>query len=29
MKYGIKLKVYFKKNLIVNQWIMINILKLK
>ena len=29
MKYGIKLKVYLKKNLIVNQCIMINILKLK
>ena len=29
MKYGIKLKVYLRKNLIVNQCIMINTLKLK
>ena len=29
MKYGIKLKIYLKKNLIVNQCIMINALKLK
>ena len=29
MKYGVKLKLYSKKILIVNQCIMINILKLK
>ena len=29
MKYGVKLKVYLKKNLIVNQCIMKNKLKLK
>ena len=29
MKYGIKLKVYLRKNLIANQCIMINTLKLK
>ena len=29
MKYGIKLKIYLKKNLIVKQCIMINTLKLK
>ena len=29
MKYGIKLKVYLKKNLMVNQCIVLNTLKLK
>ena len=29
MKYGIKLRVYLRKNLILNQCIMINTLKLK